>query len=128
MISGYQRRLKRFNGVFMEVQARNEADMQVVSVMGSRIDAAVALAFKDAMRGATLDGPETVVLDLRQVDFIDSSGLGAIVATMKHLAPARTLVLAGLSPAVDKVFKLTRMDSVFSVFASLDEALQAQSA
>lgn len=93
--------------------------------MDNRIDAAVALAFKDGMRATTNDGPETIVLDLRKVDFIDSSGLGAIVATMKHLAPSRKLVLAGLSPAVDKVFKLTRMDSVFSVFSSLDEALEA---
>jgi len=107
----------------MEVQTRNEADMQIVSVMGSRIDAAVALAFKDAMRTATQDSTTTVILDLQRVEFIDSSGLGAIVATMKHLAPDRRLILAGLSPAVDKVFKLTRMDSVFSLFASLNDAL-----
>lgn len=112
----------------MEVQSRIEADMQIVSVLGSRIDAAVALAFKDAMRSATHDGRDTVVLDLQKVEFIDSSGLGAIVATMKHLAPDRRLVLAGLSPAVDKVFRLTRMDSVFSLFATLDGALKAQHA
>lgn len=112
----------------MEVQSRIEADLQIVSVKDSRIDAAVALAFKDAMRSATHGGPETVVLDLQTVEFIDSSGLGAIVATMKHLTPDRRLVLAGLSPAVDKVFRLTRMDSVFSLFTSLDDALAAQTA
>jgi anti-sigma B factor antagonist len=35
----------------------------------------------------------------------------------------RTLVLAGLTPTVDKVFRLTRMDSVFSLFATLDGAI-----
>ncbi len=107
----------------MEVSAKTEEDMQVVSVLDTRIDAAVALAFKDAMRSTTEGGPDTVVLDLRKVDFIDSSGLGALVATLKHLSPARKLILAGLSPAVEKVFKLTRMDTVFNVFSSLDEAL-----
>ena len=97
--------------------------MQVVSILESRIDAAVALNFKEAMRAATVDGPKTVVLDLGKVDFIDSSGLGAIVATMKHLSPSRKLVLAGLTPAVDKVFRLTRMDSVFSMFISMDDAI-----
>ncbi|MEM6303430.1 MAG: STAS domain-containing protein [Pseudomonadota bacterium] len=110
----------------MDVSSSKEGGMQVVSVLDTRIDAAVALAFKDAMRKETEGGPKTVVLDLREVDFIDSSGLGAIVATMKHLAPARKLVLAGLTPAVDKVFRLTRMDSVFSVFQSLDDALAAE--
>ena len=110
----------------MEVSARTEGDTQIVSVLEDRIDAAVALAFKDRMRETTEGAPGTVVLDLRQVTFIDSSGLGAIVALLKHLAPARRLVLAGLTPAVDKVFRLTRMDSVFSVFGTLDEALQAR--
>ena len=107
----------------MEVYTRIEEQMQVVSILESRIDAAVALDFKEAMRTATADGPETVVLDLDKVEFIDSSGLGAIVATMKHLAPARKLVLAGLTPAVDKVFSLTRMDSVFSIFTTMDAAM-----
>ena len=107
----------------MEVSARIEEQMQVVSILESRIDAAVALEFKEAMRRATAEGPETVVLDLGRVDFIDSSGLGAIVATMKHLAPTRKLVLAGLTPAVDKVFRLTRMDSVFRMFTSMEAAM-----
>ena len=107
----------------MEVSIRIEEQMQVVSILEARIDAAVALDFKDAMRKATADGPETVVLDLGHVDFIDSSGLGAIVATMKHLAPTRKLVRAGLTPTVEKVFRLTRMDSVFSIFTSMEEAM-----
>lgn len=112
----------------MKLSTKTEGHMQIISVLESRIDAAVALAFKDAMRTETEAGQETVVLDLQKVEFIDSSGLGAIVATMKHLAPSRKLVLAGLTPAVDKVFRLTRMDSVFSLFNSLEDAMEAQSA
>ncbi|MGB3246633.1 MAG: STAS domain-containing protein [Sulfitobacter sp.] len=112
----------------MRVASKTEEHMQVIRVLDNRIDAAVALTFKDTMRNQTMDGPATVVLNLQNVDFIDSSGLGAIVATMKHLAPARRLVLAGLTPAVEKVFRLTRMDSVFSVFTSLEDALAAERA
>ena len=112
----------------MKLSTKTEGHMQVISVLDSRIDAAVALAFKDAMRTETGSGSKIVVLDLQQVHFIDSSGLGAIVATMKHLAPDRKLVLAGLTPAVDKVFKLTRMDTVFSLFATLQEAMEAEGA
>ena len=83
--------------------------MRIVSVQGSRIDAAVAIEFKDAMRRQTDGGPDLVVLDLSRVDFIDSSGLGAIVAAMKHMGKERRLALAGLTPTVERVFKLTRM-------------------
>jgi anti-sigma B factor antagonist len=110
----------------MEVSVKTEEDICVVSVLHSRIDAAVALEFKETMRRSARDCSAHIVLDLGQVDFIDSSGLGAIVATMKHLAPARSLILAGMTPTVDKVFKLTRMDSVFSIFQTLEEALDGQ--
>ncbi len=107
----------------MELSTQKEERFCIVSVIGPRIDAPIALAFKEAMRQKTEDAPPIVVLDLQNVAFIDSSGLGAIVATMKHLAPERQLVLAGLTPAVEKVFKLTRMDTVFAVFPTLAGAV-----
>ena len=75
------------------------------------------------MRALTEESEGTVLLDLGQVTFIDSSGLGAIAAAMKNLAPARRLVLAGLTAPVDKVFRLTRMDTVFGVFPTVEAAL-----
>lgn len=110
----------------MEMSARTEGDMCVVTVAEPRIDAPAAVAFKENLRGLTQDAPPTVVLNLTEVTFIDSSGLGAIVAAMKHLAPDRQLVLAGLTPPVDRVFQLTRMDRVFRICATLEDALNAQ--
>lgn len=107
----------------MELSSSTKNNLRIVSVNDDRIDAAVAIEFKDAMRAETDDGPQTIVLDLSKVNFIDSSGLGAIVASMKHMGQERTLALAGLTPTVEKVFRLTRMDSVFSLFATLDGAL-----
>ncbi len=107
----------------MRFDTRTEERLRIVSVQDPRIDAAVAIEFKDAMRVETDSGPDLVVLDLSKVEFIDSSGLGAIVATMKNMGQSRKLALAGLSPNVERVFKLTRMDSVFSVFPTLQGAL-----
>lgn len=87
-----------------------------------RIDAAGAVEFKDRMRELTKDGVKRVVLDLQGVDFIDSSGLGAIVASLKQLAPGQVLELAGLGPTIEKVFRLTRMDTVFTIHPSADAA------
>ncbi|MDV4144854.1 MULTISPECIES: STAS domain-containing protein [Shimia] len=99
------------------------ADACVVSVNETRIDAAVAIQFKDRMRDLSDEAFARIVLDLGQVDFIDSSGLGAIVAAMKQLGPDRRLDLAALNPNVDKVFRLTRMDSVFHIFETPEAAL-----
>jgi anti-sigma B factor antagonist len=107
----------------MDLSTKTEERLRIVSVQDSRIDAVVAIEFKDAMRTQTDGGPDIVVLDLSRVDFIDSSGLGAIVAAMKHMGADRKLALAGLTPTVQRVFQLTRMDTVFSVFPTLDGAL-----
>ena len=106
----------------LETEIRNDA--LIVTAIMPRIDAVIAIQFKDGMRDACKDGPARVVLDLEQVDFIDSSGLGAIVATMKLLAPDQKLELATLSENVDKVFRLTRMDSIFAIHANTNAAFK----
>ncbi|MBO9447714.1 STAS domain-containing protein [Ruegeria sp. R14_0] len=96
---------------------------QIITVHSDRIDAAMAIQFKEDMRTEAEGGAARVVLDLTGVEFIDSSGLGAIVASMKQLGRDRRLDLAGLNPFVEKVFRLTRMDTVFNLYPTLDDAL-----
>jgi len=107
----------------MNLSSYETAQTCVISVNEPRIDAAVAIQFKDRMRETTDNAGARIVLDLGQVDFIDSSGLGAIVAAMKQLGANRRLDLAALNPNVDKVFRLTRMDRVFHIFDTLEDAL-----
>jgi len=107
----------------MNILSKTKESYSIITVQEDRIDAAAAIRFKDVVRNQIEDAPNRIILDLSQVEFIDSSGLGAIVATMKLIGPDRTMELAGLTPAVAKVFKLTRMDMVFKLHASLDDAL-----
>lgn len=107
----------------MSLTSNDIGDSRVVTVNAERIDAAVAIQFKEDMRNETEAGPDRIVLDLSEVQFIDSSGLGAIVASMKQLGSGRSLDLAGLTPMVDKVFRLTRMDTVFSLYPTLQDAM-----
>lgn len=99
----------------MQLTSERRAGALVVQVMEPRLDAAVAVAFKEAMHAVTAGAEPRVVLDLSTVTFLDSSGLGAVVSVMKHLGAGRRLELAGLTPPVAKVFRLTRMDSVFVI-------------
>ncbi|WP_208352720.1 STAS domain-containing protein [Pseudaestuariivita rosea] len=112
----------------MQLHSTVENDVMVVIVAEARIDAAVAIKFKDTMREVTRDGPDRIVLDMSKVEFVDSSGLGAIVAAMKLLPKGRVLELASLTPTVDKVFRLTRMNSVFPIHADMQEALSNRAA
>lgn len=105
----------------MQIDTDQRRDALIVRVGADRIDAACAIQFKDRMREIAAGAPLRVMLDLSAVRFVDSSGLGAIVAVMKFLAPARRLELAGLTANVAKVFRLTRMDDVFTIHDSVPE-------
>ncbi len=107
----------------MHMSGKEEGGCLVISIDEHRIDASVAVQFKDRMRELTDHPSKRVILDLSQVDFVDSSGLGAVVGAMKQLGRERRLDLAGLTPAVDKVFRMTRMDTVFRIFPDRESAV-----
>lgn len=106
----------------MELATKQSGGTVMVTVTQNRIDSAAAVGFKDAVKAAARAAEDRVVLDLGAVDFVDSSGLGAIIAVMKGLPQGTRLDLAGLRPPVEKVFRLTRMDSVFRIYDDLDAA------
>jgi anti-sigma B factor antagonist len=95
----------------------------VVKPLEKRMDAFIAIDFRGQMGAFISEGQELIVLDLSEVDFVDSSGLGAIVASLKMLGGKGDLVIAGASDKVMSLFKLTRMDRVFQIFTGKDEAV-----
>lgn len=99
----------------MKLQFRSDSGKMVIEVLENRLDAAVAVQFKDAIRDLSANAPRRVIVDLARVEFLDSSGLGAVVGAMKVLAPDRKLELASLKEPVRKVFRLTRMDTIFVI-------------
>lgn len=109
----------------MELLAKERGDILIIQVAQNRIDAASAIQFKDQMRDITgVSALPRVVLDMSNVAFLDSSGLGAVVAVLKALAPNRKLELSGLTPTVQKVFRLTRMDSIFTIHDAVPDGLR----
>lgn len=90
-----------------------------------RIDSSTAPAFRDACRELVRDDCLIYVLDLSGVHFLDSSGVGAVVGLLKTLGGNRRLELCGLSPTVHKVFKLTRLDKIFTIRAKRSDCIAA---
>jgi anti-sigma B factor antagonist len=65
-----------------------------------------------------------IVLDLSDVDFVDSSGLGAIIATMMALRPQGKLMVCSINDRVLGLLCLTRMDRAIPVMNNADKALR----
>ena len=107
----------------MHLTTQTKQDVLCVTVEDDRIDAAVAVQFKDAFRKLLVGHTGRVVIDMKSVAFLDSSGLGSLVAVMKLLPDGQKLELAGLQEIVSKVLKLTRMDGVFVLHADVASAM-----
>ena len=111
----------------MDLIHAQQGEYLVVTVNAARIEASAALEFKDSMN-AIDESNSKILLNLEQVEFIDSSGLGAVVRVMKHLGKGRKMDLCALTPTVEKVFRLTRMASIFAIYATLEQAVSDQKA
>jgi anti-sigma B factor antagonist len=109
----------------MELAVRQDGAVTVVQPLAGRLDAMVAVQFKDRMKSTVEAGSSCILLDLSPIGFLDSSGLGAVVAIRRFLRQGQRFELAGLTPPVERVFRLTRMDSVFTIHAEVGDALRA---
>ena len=111
----------------MRFEENKVGDVLVAKVLDRRIAADVAPRFKAHLAEYVSRGNSSIVLDLAAVSFIDSSGLGALVSSLKSLGNDGDLVVSGVHGAVASMFKLTRMDKVFRMYGSTDEAVVALS-
>jgi anti-sigma B factor antagonist len=106
----------------MQVEDKAIGAVTVVKVYDKRLVAKVAVEFKENMLRLINQGNRSLALDLSDVDFVDSSGLGAIVSSLKAIGRDGDLVVCGLKEPVMQVFSLTRMDKVFRIFSNVEEA------
>ncbi len=67
-----------------------------------------------------------VILDLTEVPYIDSAGLGSLVSAYISCHKAgRQVVLTGINSRILRLFEITRVESLFLMFPTLDDALGA---
>lgn len=102
-----------------------EAGIGIVDPGTPRLTAANATAFKDEVLEHVAAGTTRLVIDLGAVEFIDSSGIGALVGLLKRIGNRGEIVVSGLSDSVRQMFRITRMDRVFTSYPSRDDAVRA---
>ena len=109
----------------MQLSHEKKGKVVIVKPLEKRMDATNATDFKKQMEAFIEEGQALFILDMNEVDFVDSSGLGAIIACLKLLGGKGDLVIASVNERVINLFKLTRMDRVFQIFSSSDDAIIA---
>lgn len=88
------------------------------------IDLNTSPVLREALMGiAATETPSRLVIDLSGVSFMDSSGVATLVEILRAQQGAGgRLILAGLQPRVRGIFEISRLDTLFTIAADLDEA------
>jgi anti-sigma B factor antagonist len=109
------------------IRIHRDRDIAVIAPAVRRLDASVAPAFKQAVVTAVEAGDTRLLLDLGGLEFMDSSGLGALVSILKAVGSRGTVSVCNAANSVLSLFKLTRMDKVFTIYGTREDALARMS-
>lgn len=102
-----------------------EQDGWTVLTVSGEIDIATAPSLRERLHGLLADGKQQLIVDLDDVGFLDSTALGVLVGVLKRARMESGEVrIACAQPRVLKVFEITRLDSAFDLFDSVDEAVR----
>jgi anti-sigma B factor antagonist len=111
--------------VDISVTSSEGANVTVVSV-GGEIDVYTAPILREALDKQIALGHGNLIVDLDDVSFMDSTGLGVLVGRLKRVrGQSGSLRLVCTQERVLKVFKITGLDKVFAIYESLVEARAA---
>jgi anti-sigma B factor antagonist len=109
----------------MNLQSEKKKDVTILYVKEERLDAHNSGDLKSELAKLFEEKEKNILVDLKDVRFIDSSGLGALVSGFKNaISHQGNLKLAGLQPQVKSMFELTRLHRVFEIFNSSEEGLE----
>jgi len=105
----------------MQIETTSSSDRQVLMVFGE-VDLATSPDLDVAIIAALESGTESLVIDLTDVTFMDSSGLGVLVRGLKRCREAdKDLDLVISNERVLKVFGITGLDQVIPIHASIED-------
>ncbi len=98
-------------------------DLLIVRFDKERLVADNSGKFKDALMAFISKGHKKILLNLEKTQFVDSSGLGAIISCFRGLGGKGTISFCGINPAVQSLFDLTRMDKIFKIYPDEETAI-----
>jgi anti-sigma B factor antagonist len=92
------------------------SNIQVIEPTGI-LDSTKAEVFRQTVEQLLKDGAEVILVDMKEITFIDSSGLGTLVVLLKNMRGLnRTFCICSINDQVRMLFELTSMDRVFEVY------------
>ncbi len=112
----------------MKIKEKIENNVAVLALHGKMMGGPETTALHDHIRGLMKDGISKVVIDLGGVKWINSSGLGVLMAAMTTLKNTEgQMKLANVTEKVESLLMITQLIRIFETFDSVDRAVASMS-
>ena len=112
----------------MKIKEKIDNHVAILSLSGKMMGGPETTALHDHIRGLMNDGISKVVIDLGGVKWINSSGLGVLMAAMTTLKNAEgQMKLANVTEKVESLLMITQLLRIFQTYDSIDRAVSAMS-
>lgn len=110
----------------MDLTSRQDGDITILTVNGDLVIGEPETTFKKTVTQLLEEGRVNLLVDLSNVGFLDSSGLGALVRalTQSQKEGGQTKLL-NAGPQVRKLLQMTKLDSVFEIHSDLEAAVSS---
>ena len=110
----------------MEISERNDGKVTILSLSGKVTLGEGDVLLKDKLHSLLNQGRKDVLLNMGQVSYVDSAGLGAIVGAYTTMTrEGGSLKLANVTKKMQDLLSITKLLTVFETFDSEDEALRS---
>jgi anti-sigma B factor antagonist len=112
----------------MAIEVERHDNVTIVRPAGDRLDIEVAGEFRAMLLSLIDQGDRNLVVDLQDVVFIDSSGLGALVSALKTIKRTNgpgDVRLARVQPPVVSLLEIIRLNRVFTSYPGVEQAVQS---
>lgn len=109
----------------MEINRKDEQTVAVLALSG-RLDLGNGNQLKQNIKEILDSGRTAIHLNLKDLEFVNSSGLGALVSIMKEIRLHRgRLTISDMAEYVREVFDITQLSHIFEIFPTEEEALRS---
>jgi anti-sigma B factor antagonist len=112
----------------LNIKVRDEDGVCVVDLEGRIVIGPETSSLRDTVKGLLSQGKKIIILNLLNVSFMDSTGLGTLVAAHSSAKSAgASLRLCDLGPRFSELLQITKLYTVFEIYDSEYEAFRALS-
>lgn len=109
----------------MQIHTKIENDILILYLQGNRLDSSDSMDFKEKIQDVIKEGATKIIVNMEMVDFIDSSGLAALIVGYKELRNKGELKIATPGLQLQSLINHVHLDKLLKIYSKEQDAIDS---